>query len=126
MLAALTLKRAAATRWLNLSSRTAATTRCRKSSESAFDIPAARRAGRKLESDYSRFGNPPDSISSDSALIGEEAGIPEGLISIDQREFLRLWPRENRFIYSGYHVSGRFNDPIISFVGAIDLGPKNL
>lgn len=41
-LAALTLKRAAATPWFNPSSRTAATAGCRKSNDSAFDIPVGR------------------------------------------------------------------------------------
>ncbi len=82
MLAALTLKRAAAARWLNLSSRTAATTRCRKSSESAFDIPAGLHSGRRLESDYSRFGNLEASVRSrdtDDATRSERDFIEAGL-----------------------------------------------
>lgn len=37
--------------------RTALSTRCRESSESALDMPASLRSGRQLESENRRFGN---------------------------------------------------------------------
>ena len=56
-LAALTPKRAAASRCV-APSETAATTRVRRSTESAFDMPAGLPSGRQLESEPKSKGNP--------------------------------------------------------------------
>ena len=50
---------------------TAARTRVRRSTESAFDMPAGLPSGRQLESEHPPHGNPQDSVSSASALEAE-------------------------------------------------------
>jgi hypothetical protein len=68
-LEALTPNRAAATRQ-DAPAATAATTRSRRSTDSALDMPVGLLADRQLESDPARVGEIPfNSLSSEAALI---------------------------------------------------------
>ena len=59
--------------------------------------------------------------STSSARIGKEPRVPKPFIGVRQRELLRLRPSEDDFVNGGQHVSRWLDNPVLSFVGAIDL-----